>query len=377
MASYTNLANSLTKDYNNLNSDCTNINSLLTTLKGTFIGASSTKLSNDITNCITDLKTQSEAISSLVKTLNLIEEHTNEVKTLNGYKADKNSYKADINNPNQSNPYTEKVNEWNQKVTKTEKDIQSNLPKVSRIANSITLINTTIDYSYKDYTKSASANISGISGLKIYSSVTCQDLLNEASTEWIVGFKNNAYNLRNSTLASGGYTAQEVDDIINARMVGASPREKAIIAALSVIELGIDKGIESSYQLSRTFFNSVSKPYDTNALVTHGADCASYVSWALNKSSDTDFNNATLETIRNQGVKTNYDNLQPGDIVYSPSHVAMVIENKDGKIILADASHVDNDGYPKGIRLQKVSYNVLKNNYFDGYNMDRFYAQSA
>lgn len=381
MANYTNLANSLTKESANLNSDSTNLNTLLTTLKGVFIGASATKLSNDITTCLTDLKMVIDKTNSLANILNLVEEHNSSVKTLKSYEAQKNSWIPNINNLNESNPYSSKVEAWNRKVKNLEKEIQSNLPQVTRITNTINLITPTIDYSYKDYTKTASATIPNVSGLKAYSSVTYQELLAKATSDWIVGFKNNSYGLKTSTLANCGYTAEEIDNIIEARFLGATPRERAVISALTVIELGLDKGIKSNYELSRNFFNSVSKPYDTNALINHGADCASYISWALNESSDSTFNNATTKTIRNQGVKTSYENLQPGDILYNSSHVAMVIENningQNGNIVVADASHYETGGYPKGIRLQKINYNSLKSNDFTGYNMDNFYAKSA
>ncbi len=381
MANYTNLANSLTKESTNLNSDVTNINTLLTTLKVVYTGASETKLSRDINTSLTDLKGVIDKTNALANTLKLIEEHNSSVRTLNSYESQKSSWSPDINNPNESNPYTSKVEAWNRKVKNLEKEIRSSLPQVTKITNVTNLIKPTIDFSYKDYTKKASTAISSVSGLKAYSSVTYQELLAKATSEWLGGFKNNSYGLKTSTLAKCGYTAEEIDNIIKARFVGATPRERAVISALTVIELGLDKGIKSNYELSTNFFNSVSKPYDTNTLINHGADCASYLSWALNESSDSTFNNASTKTLRNQGVKTSYDNLQPGDIIYNSSHVAMVIENNingnDGNIVVADASHYDTGGYPDGIRLQKVSYNSLKSNDFTGYNMDNFYAQSV
>ena len=57
----------------------------------------------------------------------------------------------------------------------------------------------------------------------------------------------------------------------------------------------------------------------------------------------------------------------------------MVIDNNtsDDYVVVADASHYETDGYPAGIRLQKIKYSVLKNNDFTGYDLTDFYAKSV
>lgn len=378
MTSYLNLTTRLEEINSNLENDYSNINSLLESLKGSFNGESATKLCNDLSTSLEQLKSQITLVNSLTKVLPLLDDHSTNVKTLNDYKSKKNNWTSD--NPEDTNPYSRTVSSYESKVSTIETQITNQMPTISSVTSSITLINPTIDFSYKNYTHDASAILSLVkSGLNVSYGSAYQTLIDKAIGSWIDGFKNNSYNLRTGVLSTY-YTADEIDSLIETESIGATPREKAVIAALTIIELGIDNNMKSQYKLSTKCFNSVSRPYDTKTLINNGADCASYVSWALNTSSSSNFNNATLETIRRQGTKTSYENLQPGDIIYNSGHVAMVINNQisnnSGYIIVADASSYDTGGYPKGIRLQRISYKTLSS-MFTGYDLTEFYERNA
>lgn len=378
MANYGSLASELTERGNSVGADTKELTSFVSTLKGTFSGESATKLASNLTISIDEVEKQLVYIEKLANVLNLIETHKTNVKTLKDYKNKRDNWTS--LDPLESNPYTSYVETWNEKVKNVEKQINESLPDITRITNSITLVKADIDLSYKDYAKAASETLKEIkSGLTVSTSATYQSLINAALDEWLQGFKNNKYDLKTSTLAKCGYTAEEVDSLIEERTENVTPREKAVISALTVLELGLNSKVKSQYKLSTEFFNSVSKPYNTEALINNGADCASYISWALDKSSSSGFNNATPKTIKNQGTKTSYKDLIAGDVLYNSSHVAMVIDNNtsDDYVVVADASHYETDGYPAGIRLQKIKYSVLKNNDFTGYDLTDFYAKSV
>ncbi len=374
MANYLSIANELVEKNTNLYSDYSNINSLLSSLKGAMIGESSTKLSNDLANCVAKLKSQIDYFESLTNVLKLINNHEEDVNTLEYYKNKKSNWSS--LDPKETNPYTSKVSTWERNVSSNETKINNNLPSITSTTKSITLVTPNVDYSYKNYIDAASTIISQVaSGFDVSFCTSYQELLGEAINDWLGTYKN--YEANNIKLGVLGdyYTEDYIDNIIATRSTGANPREKAVIAALTVLDLGLEKGIRSKYQLSTEFFNSVSRPYDTEAMMDHGFDCASYVSYALNKASSNGFNNASLNTLQKLGVKTSYDQLQPGDIIHHDGHVAMIIGNSpdDGYVIVADAAHLETGGYPSGVRLQKIKYANLKSNNFVGYDMTRFY----
>ena len=104
MTSYLNLTTRLEEINSNLENDYSNINSLLESLKGSFNGESATKLCNDLSTSLEQLKSQITLVNSLTKVLPLLDDHSTNVKTLNDYKSKKNNWTSD--NPEDTNPYS-------------------------------------------------------------------------------------------------------------------------------------------------------------------------------------------------------------------------------------------------------------------------------
>lgn len=198
------------------------------------------------------------------------------------------------------------------------------------------------------------------------------DLVNKASNTWINEFRVNSYGLKEDSLFKY-YNANDVDSLINSRSVNATNREKAVIANLTLIELGLNKNVTTKYELSSKNFNSVPRLYLTSNVINNGVDCASLASWSLNKSSG-NFNNARVETIANLGTSTSYSNVKAGDIFAHDSHIMMVIDNNNskGSVIVSDVSRKDNN-YMSGARLQEVSYSNLKKLGFKARDLTSFY----
>lgn len=201
-------------------------------------------------------------------------------------------------------------------------------------------------------------------------------LVNKAKNDWIGKFKHNSYGFKTGKLANY-ISVSKLDNLINTNSQGATRRQKAVIAALTLINVEVQSRTTASYILSTKVINSVSKPYQTTHILNYGADCASLASWMLNKSRG--FNNASVKTIYNLGKATDYKYLKAGDLaVYTRSsgggHVMTVIYNNpsSGYVIVFDTSGSDN-GFTAGARLQQVSYSTLKKNSYSGRNLDSFY----
>ena len=256
MANYSSIANSLEENKSSLKADYSSINTILSSISGNYSGNSATKLNNDLTTSLQELNNQLSYVDSLINVLKLIENHKSSVKTLNDYKNKSANWKSE--DITQSNPYTSSVSSWSSKVTSIERQIKGALPKVSGISSSIVKITPTIDFNYKNYINSATQNITQVvSGLKLTVNSNYQTLIDSAINDWLKGFKHNSYNLKTKSL-DNFYTANEVDNIIEERSINATPREKAVISALTIIDLGLMNNTKSPYELSKYSLNSIS-----------------------------------------------------------------------------------------------------------------------
>ena len=157
---------------------------------------------------------------------------------------------------------------------------------------------------------------------------------------------------------------------------------------MTLISLEHEKHLSTRYILSTALKKGVygtGKPYNTKTLYEEGADCASFMSWALNKAyPDKPFNNATTTTVANAGTKTDFASLQTGDILYlrKGGHVAMVICNEyeeNGSIIVADTTYEGNpylsSWTASGIRLKRYDERALKVSY-EGRDLSAFYGEA-
>lgn len=328
-----------------------------------------------ISSIETIFSTAEELYESLLNELNNLEVNNNKLQSMNEpLKSNYYYRKSDLNGDQylhfDSSKYNSDLDNWNKLIETCESciiNIDDYILKLETINN-------------KDITDIDDLNVIGLtSTLDSFSfelnesNYSYESLLTNISN-WCQTFKNN--NSLVYTTLSKKISSDAIDNFIEQYSVGATPREKAVIAALSVIKLELDENIVSKYKLSTKVINSVSRPYTTQNLVDNGADCASYISWALDRSKSSTFNNSSKKTIISKGTKTSYDSLQAGDILYNSSHVAMVIDNKissDGYMIIADASSHETGGYHEGIRLQRINSTSLKK--FTGYDMTNFYNQ--
>ncbi len=391
MANYSSLASSLEDIKTSLQADYTSINTILSSISGNYSGNSATKLNNDLAKSIQALNSQFTYIDSLVNVFKLIEDHKSSIKKLNEYKSQRDNFKSD--EENKSNPYTSSVSSWESKVSEIERKIKSSMISISSITENVSLINATIDYSYKNLVAEIASSSGTIPGsLSVYLHNYDEMVANAA--EWITDFQNPDYwtnGLKQRLSDVEGFpTASELDQMIeDVAGPNATPRTRAVAAAMTLISLEHDMHLTTRYVLSHKGLKKgvygTSKPYDTETLVSEGADCASFMSWALNKANpDKPFNNATTTTVANAGVKTDYSSLQPGDILYlkSGGHVAMVICNEydeNGSIIVADTT---NEGNPylsswtaSGIRLKRYDEHALKASY-TGRDLSEFYGEA-
>ncbi len=70
----------------------------------------------------------------------------------------------------------------------------------------------------------------------------------------------------------------------------------------------------------------------------YGLDCSGFVSWAIRNGGCTKFGSAMAGEFYNKGADSSADKAKPGDIYVSSGHVTMVVQNNNGKIILAESS---------------------------------------
>ena len=394
MANYLTLANELALARTSLNANYRDINNLLTSLKSIYSGNSAIKICTDIEICLNNLKKQMDYIDSLVNILKLINLHKVNVRTLNEYKKQQANWTPDYVttehdlNLNQRNPYDSKVRAQADKVKEIEGRINSSLITVGPLTWAIAELWVPNDGAYKNYANSATLALESVSPLDISAAMPYQIMLDKVQSEYKEAFANpeKYFDKIGVTLASIGITPEMLDSEINANIAGATPRQAAVITGLTLLETEVSNRAISQYELSGENFGHEDRPYGTENLVNHGVDCASLVSYILNKSSDKTFNNSKVTNIPKlaggENLGYNYDAMQVGDIFASGNHVGMYMgkftENDKTYYFMLDASRSSVDGpgkieFPSGIRLQYVEAKYLKKNELEGVSLAKYY----
>ncbi len=395
MANYSALKYKLNTAKENLNINYTDINNILTSLRGVYQGESATRICADIELCLSNLKQQIDYMNSLANTLDLIISHKQEVKVLNDYKKKEANWVPDFVttehdlNLTPRNPYTSKIDEQKTKIGVIEGNINNSLITISPLSCSINELNVSNAGAYKSYASNAITTLESVTPLNIpYASL---DILSSEAAEWITDFQNPDYwtgglkqRLRDVEEFPG---ASEFDKYIEEQAGNASPRLRAVTAAMSLIDFEHENHLTTRYILSYNLEGGAvgtGQPYTTEHLVNEGADCASFVSWALNKANpDVPFNNTGTIDFAMLGTKTDFASLKPGDILSGTtcSHVALVVCNQyeeNGSIIVADTT---NDGIQSlsnwtasGIRLKRYDKHALTASY-QGRDLSSLYGE--
>lgn len=370
---------SLVNDYNVMNIRYNSI-------KNNISGDTATVLCNDLENSLNKLNNEIKNIGNLISILELLNKHNElsnrinsmesrlsgitDVTVKNNMSSEISSLKSKLNdivrNINNSNLNVSSVTGGVDNIYNSTSSVVSDMSSSSVFRSTVSSVNNSNAYDYSNVLSRVDLSKFNINNSSF------NDLVNKASNTWINGFRGNSYGLKEDSLFKY-YNANDVDSLINSRSVNATNREKAVIANLTLIELGLNKNVTTKYELSTKNFNSVSRPYLTSNVINNGVDCASLASWSLNKSSG-NFNNARVETIANLGTSTSYSNVKAGDILAHDSHIMMVIDNNTskGSVIVSDASRKDNN-YMSGARLQEVSYSNLKKLGFKARDLTNFY----
>ena len=390
MTDYGELATRLGQARANLQSDHDSIDTILKNIVGIYHANSALKLCGDISTTLSALEKQIQNIASFESYLKLLKSHADTLKQLNHYKGLESSWQPTSTNPlvEETNPYSSDVSRWETNLKNIETSIFGSYLDVPSYTASIKFIS--VDGStYKDYAVLATNDLGEISTLNL--SFANVDALSDDAAEWITDFQTKDYwtNGFNKRLADF-VSADEIDRRIEEAAGNADPRTRAVTAAMTIIALEEENHFTTRYVLSwegnrygssQPIHHGINKPYDTEALVSEGADCASFTCWSLNKA--VPFNNATVKTVSSLGEKTDFASLKPGDLVYSNSHVALVMDNQyeeNGSIIVADTSRNGNpdsvsNWTPGGIRLKRYSERDLKVS-FHARDLSSFYGES-
>lgn len=123
---------------------------------------------------------------------------------------------------------------------------------------------------------------------------------------------------------------------------------------------GIDKNwgsiIQTVYGPSGTSYN------------ISGLDCSGFVTWAINQSGISAY--GTTSDYANTGTKEDFYDAKPGDILDSPKHIILVIENKKDYLITAEAK-----GKNYGIIFSKYTKDEMSN--YTAYDMTEYYKNNC
>lgn len=145
-------------------------------------------------------------------------------------------------------------------------------------------------------------------------------------------------------------------------------REKSINAVKVLDTICANANVRIQYNQNYHGDNGTEPSLDN---IVKGADCSSYVSWALSQGGDCLL--GTTKWILPDYIGTNrvdYTELKAGDVLLSGGHTVFILENTGSELIVSHAASAESG---PGIKVEKFSYSYCENQGLYGYDMDEYY----
>lgn len=181
-------------------------------------------------------------------------------------------------------------------------------------------------------------------------------------TEMNSGDKNGLYNFYSSSEIQ--MVMMLIDDMYDGR-------EASIRSTLALLSLAAAQGIKIKYS-----WNGGHETGSTTSLdaVCTGADCSGFCSWAIQQGDDAStFSTTNASNFTWKGTRipvTDWAEAQPGDAIYSGSHVVYILENDPVNQVFVVAEEHDGDG---GLVINRRSYNSLKKQGYGIVSLTEYY----